>query len=82
MSKIIRIFLKKFFIEEYDFRGKFSFIDFFFKTSIFKPLYFLKWHPIFDYFYSTDRKTQKLFKGLVVDYEPKGMPGRMCNIVH
>ena len=50
----------------------------FLKTSIFKPLYFLKWRPIFDNFYS---KTQKLFKGLVVDFAPKGMPGRMCEIV-
>jgi hypothetical protein len=29
----------------------------FLKTSIFKPLYFLKWRPIFDDLYSTDRKT-------------------------
>ena len=36
---------------------------------------------IFDNFYSADCKTQKLFKGLVVDFGPRGMPGRMCNIV-
>ena len=29
----------------------------FLKTSIFKPLYFLKWRPIFDDFCSTERKT-------------------------
>ena len=50
------------------------------KTSLFKPLYFLKWRPIFDDFYSTECKTQKLFKGLVVDFRPKGMPGRMYDI--
>ena len=37
--------------------------------------------PIFDNFYSTERKTQKLFKLLVVGFEPKGMPGKMCEIV-
>ena len=47
------------------------------QTVILKPFYFLKWHPIFDDFYSTERKTQKLFKGLVVGFGPKGMPGRM-----
>ena len=36
---------------------------------------------IFYHFYSTDRKTQKLFKGLVVGFGPKGMPSRVCNIV-
>ena len=41
------------------------------KTSLFKPIYFLKWSPIFDDFYSTERKTQKLFKGLVVGFGPK-----------
>ena len=35
----------------------------------------------FDNFYSSDRKTQKLFKGLVIDFKPIGRPGRMCNIV-
>ena len=34
-----------------------------------------------DNFYSSDRKTQKLFNGLVVDFGPTGMPGRMYNIV-
>ena len=33
------------------------------------------------YFYSTERKTQKLFKWLVVGFGPKGMPGGMCDIV-
>ena len=28
----------------------------------------------------TERKTQKLFKGLVVGFGPKGMPGRMYNM--
>ena len=50
----------------------------FLKASLFKPLYFLKWGPIFDDFYSTDRKTQKLFKGLGVGFGPKEMHGRMC----
>jgi hypothetical protein len=45
------------------------------KTSLFKPLYFLKLRPIFDDFYSTERKTQIFFKGLVVGFGPKGMPG-------
>ena len=36
---------------------------------------------IFDNFYSTDRKTSKLFKGLVVNFKPKGRPGKMCNSV-
>ena len=31
-----------------------------------RSLYFLKWRPIFDNFYSTECKTQKLFKGLVI----------------
>ena len=51
------------------------------KTSIFKPLYFLKWRPIFDNFYSTDRKTSKLFNGLVVDFGSRGRLGRMCDTV-
>ena len=75
MSKNIQIFLKEIFIEEYDLRGTLFVID------IFKPLYFLKWRPIFDNVYSTERKTQKLFKGLVVGFGPKGMPGRMSDIV-
>ena len=53
----------------------------FLKTSIFKPLYFLKWRPIFDDFYSTHRKTKKLFKGQVVGFGPKGKPDRICNSV-
>ena len=36
---------------------------------------------IFDNFYSTDRKTQKLFKGLVIDFGPKERLGRMCDSV-
>ena len=43
----------------------------FLKISIFKPLYFLKWHPIFYHFYSTYRKTSKLFNGLVISFGPK-----------
>ena len=46
MSKIIRNFLKKKFIEEYHFRGTFFVIDIFFK-SIFKALYLLKLGPFF-----------------------------------
>ena len=38
-------------------------------------MYFLKWGPIFDIFYSTG-KTRKLFKWLVVGFGPKEMPGR------
>jgi hypothetical protein len=60
MSKIIRIFLKKIFIEGYNFRDTLFVIDFFLKTSIFKPPYFLKWRPIFDNFYSTEFKTPQL----------------------
>ena len=36
---------------------------------------------IFDIFYSTERKTQKLFNGLVVGFGPKEKRGRMCNSV-
>ena len=36
---------------------------------------------IFDNFYSSDRKTKKLFKVLVIDFKPKGRPGKMCNSV-
>ena len=36
---------------------------------------------VFDNFYSTDRKTKKLFKGLVVGFGSKGRPVGMCNIV-
>ena len=49
------------------FRGTFFCNWHFLKTSIFKPLYFLKWRPIFYDFYSTDRKTSKL----VVGFEAK-----------
>ena len=51
------------------------------KTSPFKAFYFLKWRPIFDNFYSIECKTQKLFKGLVFGFGPKGKPGRMWDIV-
>ena len=36
---------------------------------------------ISDNLYLTYRKTQKLFKGLVINFEPIGRPGRMCNSV-
>ena len=39
--------------------------------KLFKPLYFLKWCPIFDIFCSTECKTQKLFKWLVVGFGHK-----------
>ena len=81
MSKIIRIFLKLFLIEEYDFRGTFFVNDTFWKLHFLNHFIFLKWHPISDDFYSTDHKTQKLFKGLAIAFELKGIPGRMCNIV-
>ena len=47
---------KKNFIEEYHLWNTF-FVIAFLTPSIFKPLYFLKWHPIFDNFYATDWKT-------------------------
>ena len=57
-------------IEEYDFRG--TLIDMFWKLQFLN--HFIFWNEVnFDNFYSTERKTQKLFKWLVV--------GRMCNIV-
>ena len=74
MSKVILIFLIFFMILGHTFC-----CWHFLKTSLFKPLYFLKWHPIFDNFYSTECWTQKL--GLVISFGPKGMPGRMCDIV-
>ena len=36
----------------------------------------------FDNFYSIDNKTEKLFDGLVVDFRPKGRPGRICDSMH
>jgi hypothetical protein len=36
---------------------------------------------ILDNFYSTDRKTEKLFKGLVIGFGPKGRSGKMCDTV-
>ena len=48
MSKIIWIFPNFFFIEEYQFRRRFFVIVIFLKTSIFEPLCFLKWCPIFN----------------------------------
>ena len=35
----------------------------------------------FEDFYSSDLKTQKFFSGLIIDFGPKGRPGRMCNSV-
>ena len=81
MSKNIQIFLKKIFIEEYDFRVTLFVIKIFWKLQFLNHL-FSKWHPIFDDFYSTVHKTWKLFMGLVVGFGPKGMPGRMCDIAH
>ena len=43
---------KKKFIEEYELGAHFLLL-----TWIVKPLYFLKWRPIFDNFCSTERKT-------------------------
>ena len=71
---------KVFFIEEHDFRGTLFYWNVL-KTLIFKLLYFLRWQTIFEEFYSTEIKTQKLFKGFAIGFGPKGMPGRMCNIV-
>ena len=48
ISKIIRIFLNFFFIEEYQFRSTFFCYWHFLIASIFKSLYLLKWCPIFD----------------------------------
>ena len=36
---------------------------------------------IIDNFYSTDRKTLNLFKGLVINFGLIGKPGRLCNLV-
>ena len=47
MSKIIGIFLNLFLIEDYCFRGMFFYHWYFFKTSIFEALYFLKMSSIF-----------------------------------
>ena len=69
---------KKNFIEEINLGAHFLLLTFF-ENFHFKPLYILKWRLIFDDFYSTDHKTSKLFKGLVVGFGPKGMPGRMCD---
>ena len=52
-----------------------------FENFTFQPTLFSKMSLIFDNFYSTECKTQKLFKGLVIGFGPKGMPGRMCDIV-
>ena len=81
MSKIIRIFLNFFSLKNLNLGAHLLLLTFL-KTSIFKPLYFLIWRLIFDDFYSTERETQKLFKRLVVGFGPKGMSGRMCDIVH
>ena len=48
MSKIIRIFLNFFLIENYQFRSTFFVIENFLITSIFKTPLLLKWCPIFD----------------------------------
>ena len=47
-SKIIRIFLKENFMEEYQFRRTFFVKSIFCCCSILKPLYLLKWRTIFD----------------------------------
>ena len=49
---------------------------------VFLSDFFLKLWIIFDNFYSTDHKTYKFLKGLVVGLGPNGRPGRMCNFVH
>ena len=55
-SKIICIFQKNFHWKLW-FCGHTLCYQHFLKTSLFRPLYFLKWRPIFGDFYSTDRKT-------------------------
>ena len=52
-----------FYIREYHFRNKIFDID------NFKPLYFLKWRPIFDDFYSIDARLKNLLMGwlLILD---------------
>ena len=78
MSKIIPIYLKKISLKNMILGAHFLLLTFS-KTSIFKPLYFLKWRLIFGNFNSTERRTKKLFKWLVVGFGPKGMPGRICD---
>ena len=78
MSEMIQIFLVSKYVS---FKKQIFCYWHFLETSIFEPLYFLKWYPIFDKFYSTECKTKKLFNGLVVGFGPKGKPGRMSNSV-
>ena len=60
MSKIIRIFLNLFFIEEYGCKGTLFDIDIFWKLHFLKHfIFYVKLCPIFDNFYSTDCKIQK-----------------------
>ena len=47
IEKIIRIILKKIFIDEYQFRGNFYVKTFFAEFNL-KTTLLLKWHPIFD----------------------------------
>ena len=67
-------------IEEYDFRGT-PFVTHIFWNFNLKSLFCPKWRPIFEDFYSTERKIQNFFKWLVVGFGPKGMPGAMWDIV-
>jgi hypothetical protein len=70
-SKIIRIFQKKISLKNIIFGAQFLLLIFL-KNFNFQATLFSK---MTSNFYSTDRKTQKLFKGLVVGFGPKGMPG-------
>ena len=81
MSKNIRIFLKKKFIEEYDFRSTLFVIEIFDNYTFLTTLFSKMASSVQFLTTFTQPKTRKLFKGLVVGFGPKGMPGRMCDIV-
>ena len=56
MSKLSESFYKKFSFKNIILGAQFLLLTFFDNFN-FKPLCFLRWRPIFDNFYSTDRKT-------------------------
>ena len=53
----------------------------FFENFNFWTTLFSKMKSNFNDFYSTDRKIQNFFRGLVVGFGPKGRPGKMCDSV-
>ena len=80
-QKFFRIILKKIFIEEYYFRGTFFVIDILWKIQFLNCLIFLNDVQFLTTFTQLTARLKTLFKGLVVGFEPKGMPDRMCNSV-